>query len=242
MSLARVPFIITLACCSAALASPQAVWENLISTTNASVPGVKGAVWVPNQYNNPTIDATGRVVFRGQIGGAGITTANSKLYMAGTPSNWVIIARDGSPVPGGIPSGYVFNTSAGINGLGSSNNISTAAANQLAWSSTVLGAGASYQDRPTISYAPLSGDRFTKRLIRPIPPVGIFELIQSGHPADVVLQMTVRSLNGIKNQGISGGVLEPADPEFYPLLDALRRLQNAGRLRTASTINESHFV
>ena len=128
MSLARVPFIITLACCSAALASPQAVWENLISTTNASVPGVKGAVWVPNQYNNPTIDATGRVVFRGQIGGAGITTANSKLYMAGTPSNWVIIARDGSPVPGGIPSGYVFNTSAGVNGLGSSNNISTAGA------------------------------------------------------------------------------------------------------------------
>ena len=128
MSLARVPFIITLACCSAALASPQAVWENLISTTNASVPGVKGAVWVPNQYNNPTIDATGRVVFRGQIGGAGITTANSKLYMAGTPSNWVIIARDGSPVPGGIPSGYVFNTSAGVNGLGSSNNSSTAGA------------------------------------------------------------------------------------------------------------------
>lgn len=118
------------------------------------------------------------------------------------------------------------NVSVGV----TSNNISTAAANQLAWSSTVLGAGASYQDRPTISYAPLSGDRFTKRLIRPIPPVGIFELIQSGHPADVVLQMTVRSLNGIKNQGISGGVLEPADPEFYPLLDALRRLQNAGRL------------
>ena len=127
-----------------------------------------------------------------------------------------------------IVSAYTLdaNVSVGV----TSNSLSTAAANQLAWTSSVFGAGAGYQDRPTISYAPLSGDRFTKRLIRPIPPVGIFELIQSGHPADVVLQMTVRSLNGIKNQSISGGVLEPADPEFYPLLDAFRRLQNVGRL------------
>ena len=114
---------------SAALAGGTApVWENLMSTTDASVPGVKGAVWVPNQYNNPTIDDTGRVVFRGQIGGAGITTANSKLYMAGVPGSWSILARDGSPVPGGVPAGYVFNTTAGINGLGSSNNITTAGA------------------------------------------------------------------------------------------------------------------
>ncbi|MBL0897166.1 MAG: hypothetical protein IBJ17_00510 [Reyranella sp.] len=127
-----------------------------------------------------------------------------------------------------IVSSYSLDTNVSI-GV-TSNTLSTAASSQLPWSATVVGAGASYQDRPTISYTPLIGDRFTKRLIRPIPPAGIFELIQSGLPADVVLQMTVRSLNGIKNQGISGGTLEPADPEFYPLLDALRRLQNAGRL------------
>lgn len=127
-----------------------------------------------------------------------------------------------------IVSAYTLdaNVSVGV----TSNNLSTAASAVHPWSATVFGAGAGYQDRPTISYAPLGGDRFTKRLIRPIPPAGIFELIQSGLPADVVLQMTVRSLNGIKNQGISGGTLEPADPEFYPLLDAIRRLQNAGRL------------
>lgn len=127
-----------------------------------------------------------------------------------------------------IVSAYTLDANASV-GV-TSNNLSTAASTVHPWSATVLGAGVGYQDRPTISYAPLSGDRFTKRLIRPIPPVGIFELIQAGHPADVVLQMTVRSLNGIKNQSISGGVLEPADPEFYPLLDAFRRLQNAGRL------------
>ncbi|MFI4999183.1 MAG: hypothetical protein ACHQK9_04830 [Reyranellales bacterium] len=110
------------------------------------------------------------------------------------------------------------------------NSVSVPASTVLPYSTTVLGAGATYGDRPTISYSPLSGEKLTKRLIRPIPPAGIFELIQAGEAADVVLSFTVRSLNGIKNQSVSGGVLEPADPEFYPLLDALRRLQIAGRL------------
>lgn len=126
MRLERAPLILTLAIASGAFATPPAGWENLISTTDASVPGVKGAVWVPNQFNNPTIDSNGRVVVRGQIGGAGITTANSKLYLGGTPGIWTILARDGSTVPGGDPSGYVFNTTAGINGLGSTSIMSVA--------------------------------------------------------------------------------------------------------------------
>ncbi len=96
-------------------------WENVVSTTDATAGGVAGAVWVPNQFNNPVIDSTGKITFRGQIGGAGITTANSKIVMQGFVGNFVTIARDGSSVPGGLPSGYVFNTTAGINGLGSSN-------------------------------------------------------------------------------------------------------------------------
>lgn len=96
------------------------------------------------------------------------------------------------------------------------------------WSTATFNAGASYQDRPTISYTPLSGDKFTKSLLRPIPPSGIFQLIQAGYAADFVLQVTVRSLNGIKNQGTSGGQVQPASPEFYPLLAALRRLQLSG--------------
>ena len=96
------------------------------------------------------------------------------------------------------------------------------------WNTATFGAGLAYQDRPTISYTPLSGDKFTKSLLRPIPPAGIFQLVQAGYPADFVLQVTVRALNGIKNQGISGGQVQVADPQFYPLLEALRRLQLSG--------------
>ncbi|MSR40610.1 MAG: hypothetical protein EXS10_01730 [Phycisphaerales bacterium] len=114
---------LTLSLSAAAFAIPQS-WENVISTNDAGVPGVKGAVWVPNQFNNPTIDTLGRVSFRGQIGGAGITTANSRLIMQGAPSAWSILARDGSGVPANLIVGYVFNTMTGINGVGSANNIS----------------------------------------------------------------------------------------------------------------------
>lgn len=99
--------------------------------------------------------------------------------------------------------------------------------NVAPWNTVTAGAGVTYLDRPTISYTPLSGDKFAKSFLRPIPPAGIFQLVQAGYPADFVLQVTVRSLNGIKNQGSSGGQMQQADPEFYPILEALRRLQLA---------------
>ena len=84
---------------------------------------------------------------------------------------------------------------------------------------------AAFADRPTISYTPLTGDKFTKSLLTPIPPSAIFSLISAGYPADLILQVTVRALNGVYNRSDAGGGGRPADPAFYPLLDALRRLQ-----------------
>jgi hypothetical protein len=91
-----------------------------------------------------------------------------------------------------------------------------------------LGGNATYVDRPTVTYTPLSGDKFAKSLLRPIPPSAIFELIQAGYPSDYILQMTARAVNGVYNRSSSGGRVRDADPEFYPLLDALRRLQLSG--------------
>ncbi|MBS0559986.1 MAG: hypothetical protein JSR21_08030 [Proteobacteria bacterium] len=91
-----------------------------------------------------------------------------------------------------------------------------------------LGSGASYVDKPTITYTPLMGDKFAKSLLRPIPPSAIFELIQAGYPSDSILQITTRAINGVYNRSTVGGQTREADPEFYPLLDALRRLQLSG--------------
>jgi hypothetical protein len=60
-------------------------------------------------------------------------------------------------------------------------------------------------DRPTLSYTPLTGDKFTKSLLRLIPPAAIFQLIADGQPADFMLQTTVRALNGVYNRSDAGG-------------------------------------
>jgi hypothetical protein len=91
-----------------------------------------------------------------------------------------------------------------------------------------VGGNATYVDRPTITYTPLVGDRFTKSLLSPIPPSAIFELIQAGYPADYILLMTTRAINGVYNRSSIGGRVREADPQFYPLLAALRRLQLSG--------------
>jgi hypothetical protein len=88
--------------------------------------------------------------------------------------------------------------------------------------------GGTYIDRPTISYTPLSGEKFTRSLLTPLPPSAIFELVQAGYAADFVLRLTVRALNGIYNRSSIGVKPREADPEFYLLLGALGRLQASG--------------
>lgn len=88
-----------------------------------------------------------------------------------------------------------------------------------------LGASGTYTDRPTVSYTPLQGDKFTRELLRPIAPAALLQLIQAGYPVDQVFQLAVRAINGVYNRSSRLMWQREADPEFYKLLDALRRIQ-----------------
>jgi hypothetical protein len=87
-----------------------------------------------------------------------------------------------------------------------------------------------YIDRPTITYIPLSGEKFARSLMRPLPPSAVLSMIEAGYPIDLVLRVCVESMNGIRNRG--GGMIRPrpADGEFYPLLERLQRIQNSGAI------------
>ncbi len=87
-----------------------------------------------------------------------------------------------------------------------------------------------YTDRPTISYTPITGQSFVNLLLRPIPPATIFSLIDSGHPADFLLRLTVNSINGLSNYSLAPARAFSEDPQFRRLLAALRRLQQAGAI------------
>jgi hypothetical protein len=89
-----------------------------------------------------------------------------------------------------------------------------------------LGGMGNWSNTPTVTYQPLLGDRFTKSLLQPIPPVAVFQLLQGGWPATLVFRTVVGSVNGLRNA--SAGVA--ADPGFDDLSDALARIQRAGNI------------
>ncbi|NJM41556.1 MAG: hypothetical protein HC853_12730, partial [Anaerolineae bacterium] len=63
--------------------------------------------------------------------------------------------------------------------------------------SVTLGAAGRYIDRPTVTYTPVQGEKFTRSLLRPIPPAALFQLVQAGYPIDLVFQLTVRAVNEV---------------------------------------------
>jgi hypothetical protein len=92
-----------------------------------------------------------------------------------------------------------------------------------------LGPSGSFTDRPTITYSPLTGVDFLQVLITPIPPWALLRLIIEGWPIDAVLQIGAQSINGLSNRK-AGARSYAADFDFYRLLTALRRLQDADAL------------
>jgi hypothetical protein len=85
-----------------------------------------------------------------------------------------------------------------------------------------------FTDRPTITYTPLMGERFARSMMSPIPPAAVLSLLQAGYPVDLVLRLMVSVVNGIANRYGGDARARPADPEFYPLLERMRRVQLSG--------------
>jgi len=120
-----------------------------------------------------------------------------------------------------IVSGYSMQTGVSINGTLSSEK--AIQGNYLA-----AGGQAIYTDRPTITYVPLTGEKFLRGLMTPIDPKNIFFMLQSGYPADFLLGLTVESLNGVRNRSTAAGAMREADPDFIRALELMREVQAAG--------------
>lgn len=85
-----------------------------------------------------------------------------------------------------------------------------------------------YTDRPTITYVPLTGEKFLRGLVTPIDPKNIFSMLQSGYAADFILALTVESINGVNNRSAVGGRVREAHPDFVRAMELLRDVQTAG--------------
>jgi hypothetical protein len=91
-----------------------------------------------------------------------------------------------------------------------------------------IGGYSRYSDKPTITYTPLSGQKFTKNLLTPIPPTAVVSLIQNGWPIDLIFSLTVKTVNGVSSTSVGGGSSDSDKAEFKQLIEALRTVQQAG--------------
>jgi len=119
-----------------------------------------------------------------------------------------------------IVAGYSLQTGVTVGGV-----VSSERAVQGDYGS--VGGQAIYTDRPTITYVPMTGEKFLRGLITPIDPKNIFFMLQAGYAADFILGLSVESLNGVRNRSVAGGMVRKADPDFVRALQLLREVQIA---------------
>jgi len=97
----------------------------------------------------------------------------------------------------------------------------------------------SYSNHPTFTFTPTTGDAYASAYIRPLSPTLVLPLAESGMPIDLLLRITAQSIAGLQNGNALGGPNASGAPEFFLLIQALRRLQLAGELNVESR-NEDH--
>ena len=116
-----------------------------------------------------------------------------------------------------------YQVAGGVN-LGATINYSpSSGSGTLGWAGT-------YAERPTITYTPIMGDKFARSMMSPIPPPAILSLIQAGYPVDLVFRLMVQEINGVRNRFGGEARAQSAEPEFYSLVEKMRRIQSSGAI------------
>jgi hypothetical protein len=97
-----------------------------------------------------------------------------------------------------------------------------------------------YTDRPTITYSPITGNQFNRSFMLPIPPSAVLFLMQTGWPVDLIMPLTVESINGLRAQVSAGMNRRAGDPRFYRVIKLLREIQKSGAVGM-QIIKESEY-
>ncbi|MBX2801532.1 MAG: hypothetical protein KTR31_27900 [Myxococcales bacterium] len=91
-----------------------------------------------------------------------------------------------------------------------------------------LSAGIAVTETPTITYSPLSGEEFVRRLAAPLPPELVMLLVQGGWPFDLVFPVVVAQV-GPARAPVIAAAAEPSD--FTRIVGLLSELQRTGALQ-----------
>jgi hypothetical protein len=120
-----------------------------------------------------------------------------------------------------VVSGYTLESQVNVFGSRSSTDA-------VQGNSATVGGSATFTDRPTITYAPITGSQFNKSFMTPIPPRSVLFLLQSGWSADMIFPLTVDSINGLRSQISAGSRARSGDDDYYRVVELIRRMQLDG--------------
>lgn len=110
---------------------------------------------------------------------------------------------------------------------------STALKDTIARTLTLGPGSISLNEKPTIFYAPLEGEKFVRQMMTPMNPDILMLLARSGWSIDRVFALGVLEMNGLKNAPTASGPAPSREPEFRDFREAvrlLRLLQRDGKL------------
>ena len=105
----------------------------------------------------------------------------------------------------------------------------------------IAGGRVGYSEQPTISYVPLQGDDFARRLLTPASLDALVLLSNSGWSIDRLLRLCVQRINGIPNAVTASGPtpdMAPQYAQFHRVSAQLRELQLSGDLMIGYSADE----
>ena len=94
--------------------------------------------------------------------------------------------------------------------------------------------GVAYSERPTITYQPLTGEAFTKKMLTPIAPETLILLARSGWSVKTIILALVQEINGLANPHSNlAATAYRSEDSYLPIaraVDLLEELQQSGEL------------
>jgi len=93
-----------------------------------------------------------------------------------------------------------------------------------------LSVGASYEENPTISYAPVQGERYMRQLLSPLPIDLAVLLLNALRDAPLGMTLLLDGVNGIRNPAFVRDPSVAPDPRFPRLMELMSELGRDGSI------------